>query len=86
MMKDKEHVEFIKAFKNNVNSITLIDIPHQDGAISKEDFRKKLDNLKLNLKLSNGIEESIKSLSKNQNSIILCLGSLYLAGEILSLN
>ena len=86
MMKDKEHVEFIKAFENIVNSITLIDIPNQDGAISKEDFRKKLNNLKLNLKLSNGIEESIKSLSKNENTIILCLGSLYLAGEILSLN
>ena len=86
MMKDKEHTEFIKAFENIVNSITLIDIPNQDGAISKEDFRKKLDNLKLNLKLSNGIEESIKSLSKNENTIILCLGSLYLAGEILSLN
>ncbi len=86
MMKDKEHVEFIKAFENIVNSITLIDIPNQDGAISKEDFKKKLDNLKLNLKLSNDIKESIKSLSQNDNSIILCVGSLYLAGEILSLN
>ncbi len=86
MMKDKEHVEFIKAFENIANSITLIDIPNQDGAISKEDFKKKLDNSKLNLKLSNGIEESIKSLSKNDNTIILCVGSLYLAGEILSLN
>ncbi len=86
MMKDKEHVEFMKAFENIVNSITLIDIPNQDGAISKEDFKKKLDNSKLNLKLSNGIEESIKSLSKNENTIILCVGSLYLAGEILSLN
>ena len=86
MMKDKEHREFIKAFENIVNSITLIDIPNQDGAISKEDFRKKLNNLKLNLKLSDGIEESIKSLSKNENTIILCLGSLYLAGEILGLN
>ncbi len=86
MMKDKEHKEFVKAFENIVNSITLVDIPNQDGAISKEDFRKKLDNIKLNLKLSNGIEESIRSLSKNENTIILCLGSLYLAGEILSLN
>ena len=86
MMKDKEHVEFIKAFENIVNSITLIDITNQDGAISKEDFKKKLDNSKLNLKLSNGIEESIKSLSKNEKTIILCVGSLYLAGEILSLN
>ncbi len=86
MMKDKDHVEFIKAFENIVNSITLIDIPNQDGGITKEDFRKKLFNLKLNLKLSNSIEESIRSLSKNENTIILCIGSLYLAGEILSLN
>ena len=86
MMEDKDHEVFIKSFEKIVNSITLIDIPNQDGAIAKEDFRKKLDNLKLNLKLSNGIEESIKSLSKNEDTIILCLGSLYLAGEILSLN
>ncbi len=86
MMKDKEHIEFVKAFENIVNSITLIDIPNQNGAISKEDLKKKLGNLKLNLKLSNDIIESIKSLSKNENSIILCIGSLYLAGEILSLN
>ena len=86
MMKDKEHVEFIKAFENIVNSITLIDIPNQDGGITKEDFRKKLFNLKLNLKLSNSIDESIRSLSKNENTIILCIGSLYLAGEILILN
>ncbi len=86
MMKDKEHAEFVKTFENIVNSITLIDIPNQDGAISKENFKKKLVSLKLNLKLSNGIEESIRSLSKNENTIILCLGSLYLAGEILSLN
>ncbi len=86
MMKDKEHVEFMKAFESIVNSITLIDIPNQDGAISKEDFKMKLDDLNLNLKFSTGIEESIKSLSKKENTIILCVGSLYLAGEILSLN
>ncbi len=86
MMKDKEHVEFIKVFRNHVKSITLIDIPNQYCSISKEDLKKKLENLKLNLKLSNGIKESIKSLSKNKNTIILCVGSLYLAGEILRLN
>ena len=86
MMKDKEHQKFMKSFEGLVNSVTLIDIPNQDGAISKEDFKKKLNNLKLNLKISNDIKESIKSLSKNENTIILCLGSLYLAGEILRLN
>ena len=86
MMKDKEHEAFIKSFEKIVSSITLIDIPNQEGSISKEDFKKKLSNLNLNLKLANSIEESIKSLAKNEKTITLCIGSLYLAGEILSLN
>ncbi len=86
MMKDKEHIEFIKSFKNIVNSITLIDIPNQDGAISKEDLESKLNDLNLNIKRSQSIESSIKSLSKNENTITLCVGSLYLVGEILKLN
>ena len=86
MMKDKEHIEFIKSFRNIVNSITLIDIPNQDGAISKEDLESKLNELNLNIKKSHSIESAIKSLSKNENTITVCIGSLYLAGEILKLN
>ncbi len=86
MMKDKEHIEFIKSFRNIVNSITLIDIPNQDGAISKEDLESKLNDLNLNIKSSQSIESAIKSLSKNENTITVCIGSLYLVGEILKLN
>ena len=86
MMKDKEHIEFIKSFRNIVNSITLIDIPNQDGAISKENLESKLKELNLNIKISHSIESAIKSLSKNVNTITVCIGSLYLAGEILKLN
>ncbi len=86
MMKDKEHIEFIKSFRNIVNSITLIDIPNQDGAISKEDLESKLNDLNLNIKRSQSIESAIKSLSKNKNTITVCIGSLYLVGEILKLN
>ena len=86
MMKDKEHIEFIKSFRNIVNSITLIDIPNQDGAISKEDLESKLNGLNLNIKRSQSIESAIKSLSKNKNTITVCIGSLYLVGEILKLN
>ena len=50
MMKDKEHIEFMKSFINIVNSITLIDIPNQDGSISKEDLENKLNKLNLNIK------------------------------------
>ena len=84
MMKDKPHVEFIDNFKEIVKSITLVDIPNSEGSISKEDFKNKL-GIK-NLFLAKSIEDSIKSKNKFKNNIVLCVGSLYLAGEILNLN
>jgi Folylpolyglutamate synthase len=86
MMKDKEHVQFMKSFEGLVNSVTLIDIPNQEGAITKEEFRGKICNLNLKINISNTIENSIKSLSLNKNNIFLVVGSLYLAGEVLNLN
>ncbi len=86
MMKDKSHKEFMNSFKDIVKSITLISIPNQEGAISKEEFKEKLNGMNININLSESIEESIKSISKFQNSIGLCAGSLYLVGEILNLN
>ena len=86
MLKDKEHKEFIKHFKNKVKSITLIDIPNQEGSIKNEEFKKKLNDLDLNIILSESIEDSIKSISQYNNSTCLCVGSLYLAGEVLNRN
>jgi folylpolyglutamate synthase/dihydropteroate synthase len=86
MLKDKDHFEFMKSFERLVKSVTLIDIPNQESSISKEEFNNKIKNLNLNLSLSNSVKESIKSLSRNENTITLCVGSLYLVGEILNLN
>jgi len=86
MLKDKEHKEFIKHFKNKVKSITLIDIPNQEGSIKNQEFKKKLNDLDLNIILSESIEDSIKSISQYNNSTCLCVGSLYLAGEVLNRN
>jgi folylpolyglutamate synthase/dihydropteroate synthase len=76
----------MKSFERLVKSVTLIDIPNQESSISKEEFNNKIKGLNLNLNLSNSIKESIKSLSRNENTITLCVGSLYLVGEILNLN
>ena len=69
-----------------MKSITLIDIPSQEGSISKEDFKNKLNGIKEKINLSNSIEESIQSISRYQNNICLIVGSLYLVGEVLNLN
>ena len=86
MMKDKDHQGFIECFKDNVKSITLIDVPNQEGSISKEDFKNKLNGINKKINLSNSIEKSIQSINKYQNNICLIVGSLYLAGEVLNLN
>ncbi len=86
MMKDKSHKEFIDCFKNIVKSIQLVDIPNQKGAISKEEFKNKLEKSNINISLANSIEESLKSIAKYQNSIGIFTGSLYLTGEVLNLN
>ena len=84
MMNDKPHKEFVNQFENSVNSITLIDIPNQEGSISKEEFKKKLGNKNINT--AGSIEESLLMNNKDKNCIFLCAGSLYLAGEVLNLN
>ena len=86
MMKDKDHRGFIECFKDKVKSITLIDIPNQEGSISKEEFKSKLNGIVEKINLSNSIKESIQSINQYQNTICLIAGSLYLVGEVLNLN
>ena len=86
MMKDKDHRGFIDCFKDKVKSITLIDIPNQEGSISKEEFKNKLNGINKTINLCKNIKESIQSINKYQNEICLVSGSLYLIGEVLNLN
>ena len=86
MMKDKDHKGFAKCFKDNIKSITLIDIPNQEGSISKEELKEKLNGVHKKINLSNSIEESVKLINKNEDSLCLIIGSLYLIGEVLNLN
>jgi len=86
MLKDKDHLEFMKCFEGIISSATLIDIPNQESGISKEDLMNKLNHLNIDFKLADSIEQSIKLNSSNQNTITLIVGSLYLVGEILNLN
>ena len=85
MMKDKDHKGFVKCFKDNIKSITLIDIPNQKGSISKEELKKKINGIHRQINLSNSIEESVKLINKNEDGLCLIIGSLYLIGEVLNL-
>ena len=86
MLKDKDHLEFMKCFEGTIGSATLIDIPNQENGINKEELKNKLSHLNIDFKLADSVEQSIKLNSSNKNTITLIVGSLYLVGEILNLN
>ena len=84
MMANKDHQEYISYFKN-ISSFTTIDIPNQPNSIKGEDLKNKLNNLP-NLNYKESVEDALKSISADNEDIILITGSLYLAGEVLNLN
>ena len=87
MMANKEHREFIKIFKNKIDSIITLNIPNQVNFIKKEKLSKIARSCGIPSKTGNSIKSTLKNISKeNNNAIIFCTGSLYFAGEILSLN
>ena len=84
MMSNKDHEKFISYFKD-MSSLTTIDIPNQQNAISGKKLKEKFKNI-LNVKYEENIENAVKSLSLKENDMLIITGSLYLAGEILNLN
>ena len=84
MMSNKNHEEYISHFKD-ISSLTTVDIPNQQNAISGKKLKEKFQNV-FNAKYEDNIEKAIKSLTLKENDTLIITGSLYLAGEILNLN
>ena len=84
MMSNKDHEKYISYFKE-ISSITTVDIPNQQNAISGKKLKEKFKNV-LNVNYEENIEKAIKNLSLKENDILIITGSLYLVGEILNLN
>jgi len=84
MMSNKDHEKYISYFKD-ISSLTTVDIPNQQNAISGKKLKEKFRNV-LNVKYEENIEKAIKSLSLKEDDILIITGSLYLVGEILNLN
>ncbi len=85
MMLNKDHLEYMSYFKYEVDTITTIDIKNQPNSIKGYDLKNKLEGFN-NVTYKKNIKEAISSLNLKKNDIILVTGSLYLVGEVLSLN
>jgi|TARA_B110000438_G_scaffold262951_1_gene274587 dihydrofolate synthase/folylpolyglutamate synthase len=86
MMKNKIHNKFIENFKG-VSEILTIDIPNNENCISKEELKKVVEKIGIKTNTSNSIQDAVKYITnKDKNSIIFIVGSIFLIGEVLSLN
>ena len=84
MMSNKDHEKYISYFKD-ISSLTTVDIPNQQNAISGKKLKEKFQNV-FNARYEDNVEKAIKSLTLKENDMLIITGSLYLAGEILNLN
>ena len=88
MLQNKIHDLFFSELKQtDISEILAIDIPNNKNSIKKEDLKKIIEKIGIKSKTSNSIQDAIKYIaSKDKNSVILILGSIYLYGEVLNLN
>ena len=88
MMNNKQHKEYLSFFKDpRIHTIIAVDIVDQKNCIKKNELKKIIDEMEINSKTENSIQEAITYLNKqDQNGIILITGSLYLAGNVLNFN
>ena len=84
MMANKQHENYISYFKN-IASVTTIDIPNQPNSISGKELKDKFKSF-TNVQYQPSIIDAIKSVDLKKGDLLLITGSLYLAGEVLSLN
>ena len=85
-MNNKIHDKFISSFKQ-VSEIVAVDIPNNKNCIKKEILKKIIQKIGIKSKTSNSIQEAIQYIfNKDKQSIIVIVGSIFLIGEVLSLN
>ena len=84
MMSNKDHEKYISYFKD-ISSLTTVDIPNQQNAISGKKLKDKFNHL-TNVKYEESVEKAIKSIKFNRGDLLIITGSLYLCSEVLNLN
>ena len=84
MMANKQHEKYVTYFKD-IASLTTIDIPNQKSSISGKELKEKFKDMP-NVQYQPSIKQAIKSIDLKDGDLLLITGSLYLAGEVLSLN
>lgn len=86
IQKNKQPEIFIKSFKKIFKKIITVRIPDENNSCDPIKLKKIAQQNDIPADISPNITSAIKKLSNKQEKIIVCFGSLYLVGKILSMN
>ena len=86
MMKNKEPDLFIKQFGDFFKKIITIPIENEKNCMSTKDLKSIAQKKHFNVEAAKNLDEAIKKISSREKKLIICLGSLYNAGNILNKN
>ncbi len=86
MMKNKEPDLFIKQFKGILRKIITIPIESEKNCVSARDLEIIAKKNQFNVDKANNFNEAIMKITSKDKKLIICIGSLYNVGNILSKN
>ena len=86
MMKNKEPDLFIKQFKGILRKIITIPIENEKNCVSARDLEIIAKKNQFNVDKANNFNEAIMKITSKDKKLIICIGSLYNVGNILSKN
>ena len=86
IQKNKHPEQFLSKFKGVFKEIITIKIPDEINSSNPDSLKKIANQLNFKCRTAPDINSAITKLSSKKEKVIVCFGSLYLAGKILSLN
>jgi len=86
MQKNRKPEIFIKNFKGLFEKIITVNVPGESNFCNPQKLKKIAHREGISCATASSVQLAIKKLSNKKNKIIICFGSLYLVGKVLSLN
>ncbi len=86
IQKNKHPEQFLSEFKGVFKEIIAIKIPDEINSSNPDSLKRIANQLNFKCRTAPNIKSAITKLSSKKEKVIVCFGSLYLAGKILSLN
>jgi len=86
MQKHKNPDIFIKNFKGLFKGLITVRIPDEKNSCNPYKLKKLANQVGIHCETAKNIKSAITKLSTKKEKVIICFGSLYLIGKVLSLN